>query len=509
MPDRKNVDDDVTQIASEEDFDRNESLYPEENEEYSPFEEEAEDEGTPTGQHPLSIGTLRDRLSAAFLDLLFCGYLFCSTLLIFNYFFTGDFLAPYPTLGNPALWFHLTSGVVLFLYYFVSEALFHTTLGKFFCRMTVRQTSGKQASLFSILLRNLFRPLDLALALLPTWILLDQTRKHQRIGDILAGTCVMKQYASPPRLQRTTGELLNASQRFFVDAGDHFLVAIWLTGFLLWLDYQRPLFSFAVLVSLPVLYLLWQSVWWRFFQQSPVQWIFGAGLTNESGGPVRFSQTIIRSIGFLADLLLFPTLFLSKHHQSFSDFLASTKVVTQNRFRKTIKGILGAVLIMGVTWFVGLSNPRNITTPFFKADFFSQLFQRQHPISQTMQKPKLEIERFAFLKADRKTPRGSAEFQAGEMIYFAFDVIGYAARDDKAWIVEDLVLRFPDHSIGFKKQEIVEYHQVPTEPGKPIEVFNPLKLPDKATPGFYTLVLILHDKIANTQRTEQRTFRVK
>lgn len=505
MPDGKHLDEDVTQIASEEDISRNERFdLPGKKE-----PEEEPEEATPTEQRRLSLGTLRDRSVAAFLDLLFCGYLFCGTFLFFNVLFRGDFLSPYPTIGLPALWFHTIAGTVLFLYYFLSEAIFHTTLGKFLCRLTVRKTSGRLPALLGIFLRNLLRPLDLVLALFPTWILLERTRKQQRLGDLIAGTCVMKQYASLPRTARTVGEGPNPSRRFLTDLGDHLVVALWLAGFLLWLDYQRPLFSFLALISLPLLYFVWQTIWWRVFQQTPVQWLFGAGIANESGGPVRFSQAVLRSLAFFGDLLFFPAIFLSKRRQSFSDFVAATTVVTQNRLSKTAKGIAAALVILGLTWFVGLSNPRNITTPFFKADFFTQLFGPQQALGRTNIKEALKIDRFAFLKEDRTTPRGSAEFDAGEMIYFAFDVTGYAARDGKAWIVEDLVLRFPDHTIGFKKQGTAEYHETPKEAGKPIEFFNPLKLPADAKPGFYTLVLILHDRIANTERTEQRTFRVR
>ena len=81
---------------------------------------------------------------------------------------------------------------VVALYGFICEAWFGRTLGKVILNMRVVTVGGKRPGTFAIFGRNIFRVFELCH---PTTILfcvlsMFVTRRHQRVGDMLAGTAV-------------------------------------------------------------------------------------------------------------------------------------------------------------------------------------------------------------------------------------------------------------------------------------------------------------------------------
>jgi len=82
----------------------------------------------------------------------------------------------------------LFTGIGLFLYLWLSEWWFSSTLGKALFSLAVVNLHGGRNTALGTLLRNLFLPFDL---LLVGFVLATLTHRRRRLGDLIAGTAVM------------------------------------------------------------------------------------------------------------------------------------------------------------------------------------------------------------------------------------------------------------------------------------------------------------------------------
>src|SRR4030095_2842144 len=84
--------------------------------------------------------------------------------------------------------------VVYLLYFFVFEAVWSRTPGKFFRGLEVRRTNGRPGSAGTAAIRTLLRIIEANPFLfggLPAGISILATKRKQRLGDLLAGTVVV------------------------------------------------------------------------------------------------------------------------------------------------------------------------------------------------------------------------------------------------------------------------------------------------------------------------------
>lgn len=85
--------------------------------------------------------------------------------------------------------FGISTTVILYVVYFLLfEALTAATPGKLIAGLRVVDTSGRPASPWQAVVRNLFRPLDAAGAYILGGLVAAFSRRKQRIGDRSAGT---------------------------------------------------------------------------------------------------------------------------------------------------------------------------------------------------------------------------------------------------------------------------------------------------------------------------------
>jgi len=85
-------------------------------------------------------------------------------------------------------------------YFFVFEALWSRTPGKYLFGLRVCQLDGSRCTLRSAMLRTLLRVIEvnpLLFGALPAGIVLLITERKQRLGDILAGTVVISNKILP------------------------------------------------------------------------------------------------------------------------------------------------------------------------------------------------------------------------------------------------------------------------------------------------------------------------
>ena len=82
--------------------------------------------------------------------------------------------------------------VITFVYFIFFEGLFGWTPGKKIFKLQVVSKNGHRASISSIILRNLLRPLDFTGCYLLGFIFVTYTQYSQRVGDLLARTVVVE-----------------------------------------------------------------------------------------------------------------------------------------------------------------------------------------------------------------------------------------------------------------------------------------------------------------------------
>jgi uncharacterized RDD family membrane protein YckC len=103
------------------------------------------------------------------------------------------------TLGDPVP--NVVVFVSYFAYYFLCEGLLSTTPGKFVCGLSVRGLSGKRCTWLQAAIRTLLRLVEvnpILLGALPAGLAVLATKRHQRLGDLLAGTVVVPRSEAPP-----------------------------------------------------------------------------------------------------------------------------------------------------------------------------------------------------------------------------------------------------------------------------------------------------------------------
>lgn len=106
-------------------------------------------------------------------------------------------IVPDYVLGNATYQSTLAVWIGLLAAYFpASEALFGRTLGKFVTRTRVVNASGQRPSLGQVVIRTLFRLIEVNPLLaggIPAGIAVVASRHKQRLGDMVAGTYVLRE----------------------------------------------------------------------------------------------------------------------------------------------------------------------------------------------------------------------------------------------------------------------------------------------------------------------------
>jgi|GEM_PF-304302 len=132
---------------------------------------------------------LRKRIAASFIDLGVLVIIILVNLLIF--------LKPLPNESitiNP--WIILSVALFWFVYFIGFETLLGATPGHRLLNLKVLSLERKPIHFIQALKRHLLDLIDYYLFCVPSLISIVHTEKHQRIGDLWAGTMVIDQYDS-------------------------------------------------------------------------------------------------------------------------------------------------------------------------------------------------------------------------------------------------------------------------------------------------------------------------
>jgi uncharacterized RDD family membrane protein YckC len=108
-------------------------------------------------------------------------------------FFTGDSFSKNPFKFVALILFSAMAVIVgSFLYHSLLEGLWGKTIGKKLCGIVVRGEDFRKCNLLKGFLRNVMRIIDSFSYYLVAAVSLSATMKWQRLGDIVAGTVVVR-----------------------------------------------------------------------------------------------------------------------------------------------------------------------------------------------------------------------------------------------------------------------------------------------------------------------------
>jgi uncharacterized RDD family membrane protein YckC len=133
-----------------------------------------------------TLASIGDRIVATLVDLgIFLAYFFVAAMFIS---FVGD------SLGTTSSWIFISFFLPIAFYSLLSEIFFNgQTVGKRVMGIKVISLNGNQPSFGQYLARWLFRLIDLwSFSFVVGTITIAVTEKHQRVGDLVAGTTLVK-----------------------------------------------------------------------------------------------------------------------------------------------------------------------------------------------------------------------------------------------------------------------------------------------------------------------------
>jgi uncharacterized RDD family membrane protein YckC len=459
-----------------------------------------------------AIADIRDRFAAFAIDLMFLYIIYWPMMLAYRSIAFGNTAGPIPASGKPGIIFH---GLFLFMalvWFVIPEMAFGASIGKLLCGLSVRGKDGGYPSLIPVLLRNILRPVDIML--FPILILpaaMELTAWHKRVGDMLAGTLVVKRSQKFRRQYALSLDIIaSATARAIAFMIDLFFIAGFVLGYAMLLSPAKPLESMLMLVMFPPVITIFFVIEEWLFKTSPGKWIIGLVICNEDGAVVDLSGAFIRTIWRPFDMNPFGFLvaMLSLRHQRPGDSAANTVVI---KTKREVKGALALLfwltLALGFLY-AGVTNSDNFMSSGFKVNFLPAIdFSNSKTTGKSMTPLSIIIKDFSFAEGEGKTPRKPSIYQPGEMVYILFDIDGYAMKGDQVWIQEDLTINYPDGSVGLKLENINDFNQELENLGT-IRFENNIQLPANAEPGRYTVLVTLRDRVANSEIKEQRFFYV-
>lgn len=458
-----------------------------------------------------TIACLKDRCAALLIDAAFLYLLYWASMLIYRAVALGSVAGPIPAAGMSGLLFHGIFLFLAFLWFIVPEMAFSASVGKLFCHLTIRRVDGSYPSFLSVLLRNLLKPIDLIL--FPLFIMaavLEWTAWHQRLGDFIGRTIVLRKLGSPPRQYALSLDIIaTASGRAIAFLIDIALFAAFAGGWSLLLTPERPLSSMLLVLLFPVAAVLFFALPAWATKTSPGKWLLGYAICLEDGSAIDLPSTIIRTLWLPVDcnLVGFLTCFFSLRRQRSGDVAAGTVVINAPREWRGLFGIALVLFISCSVLYSGLQNRESYLHEGFQVNFLPSIdisgkFKGKKGISAN-----LATTNFRFAAGDPNSLRKPSIFQPGETLFLVFEVDGYKRDDGKVWIQEDISVRYPDDSIGLKLENINDFNQEVDQEG-PIRFENNMAIPDTASPGRYTVTITIRDKLARQELKEQRFFYV-
>jgi len=419
---------------------------------------------------------------------------------------------PLPFTFNNAGWIlFATSGAALyFLYHLFFEGVLTATPGKMLSGISIRNTQGRTPSIFSILIRNLFRLIDYPLFFITMIGFMEGTKNHQRLGDIFARTIVVHQEGSgedtkeqePPRYAGVT-------RRSLALGLDLILLIAFSYGLLLILPTHHTLISLIGLNLIPALIPLYFTLAEFIFRTTFGKAIFGMRVMSENGDRARFAALFLRHILLVLDLnpLSYLCALLSSRKQRPGDTAAGTVVVIDAR------GVLGwlcipIMLTLSLSLaYLGYRNSHSFLRQEQRIQVGPYLFDPAPlPLKRLMLKG-FRIEQMEFGHNPEEINKRST-YAAGDVVYLLLQISGYTAREGRAWVKADIKVRDANRALILDQPALIN-ESLPVEGQKSAKVITRFALHPQAMPGTYQLTLAMRDMFGEATIIQEKPFTVR
>lgn len=406
------------------------------------------------------------------------------------------------------------TAALYFLYYFLTEATLAASPGKLLAGIRVaRKNQGPASpSISAVLIRNAFRLVDYPFFFVTAVGLMEATEKHQRLGDVLAKTVVIREIVfEARRLPPETTPLAGATRRAIAWALDLLLVLPLGYGLLLLIPVSRTgIANIAVNAVLP-LTLLTLALSETFFQTTPGKALLGLKVAQEDGRPARFASLWLRNVFKLADAnpIGYLCVFLSSRKQRPGDAAAGTLVF---RDRHGFRGWLAVPFLVVLTLAVVRGGLRNQDSLLQKGLDLRIGPVAWNPFPKAVKR--LPLFKLGLLIDDldvgfsEKEVNPDKTFLPGQAVYLLFRISGYAVQADKAWIQADLRVQDQHQNLILDLRNVVN-SSLPVAGQKSTNLIARFSLNPKAQPGPYRASLRVRDMFSGRETEGTETFRVR
>lgn len=446
--------------------------------------------------------TLQERFAAFFTDSLIFIYLLGGWAFVLKYLMKGN-------LGGWIL-FGTTGAALHFLYYLFFEGVLTATPGKLLEGLVIQNKKGGIPSLFSILVRNLLRIIDYPLLFVTGLGLMEATKGHQRLGDIVGRTVVVREVSfEGRRINPDRAVYGGATRRSLAFLLDLLCLIPFFYGILLVIPANRPLLSLAALNLAPTITLVYISLSESLFQSTFGKALFGLKVVQEDGRPPRFSSLLVRNAFRIFDMnpVGYLCAALSTHKQRPGDIAAGTMVVRDRRGLRGWLAVPAMLVLAGTVSYLGYTNPHSFLKKGLQVGLAGRQFDPVPIALRRLTFKRLHVEDCEFgFNEEEVNEKGI--FDAGQVVYLLCTVSGYAVKKDRAWIQADLQVRDAGRNMILDRINVIN-SSLQVENRKSARLATRFALHPEATPGRYEATFVLRDVFGNTKLTEKNFFVVR
>ncbi len=452
----------------------------------------------------------QERFAAFLADLLFFFYLLGGWGMLLQHLTHGDLAAPFSFKESGRILFASTGAALYFLYYLFFEGVFTATPGKFLCGLSVQRKKGGSPSLFALMIRNLCRIIDYPLVLFTGVGLMEATKGHQRLGDLLSGTMVTREVSfESRRINIETASLSGATRRTLANLLDLTLLMTFFYGLLLAIPTGQEIVSMVLLNGAPALALFYLALSETLFQTTFGKALFGMKVVQEDGRPAKLSILLVRNIFRLVDTnpVGYLCAFLSSRKQRPGDIAAGTLVVND---RKGFRGWLAIPFMLALSLgaaYWGHRNPDSFIKKRLDVKVGNVFISPAPAVIQRLILKGFHVESldlgFNEEEINRKGVVG-----AGDIVYLIFRISGYGVKVGRAWIQADIRVQDDHRNIILDRTNVIN-SSLELGNRKSAKLVTRFALHPQAPPGDYEVTLVLRDMFSGAKVEEKRKLRVR
>ncbi len=420
--------------------------------------------------------------------------------------------------SSPRSWLSLEYlpivGVVtalIFAYFFIFEGILARTPGKLLCGLSVTHKMGGPPPLFGVIIRNVFRFIDILLFPITGFGLAEISERRQRLGDMLGGTTVRRsRELGTPLSEETTINWGSVSRRMVALILDLAIYGVTILFFLLCLPVSRTELTKEILAIGPLLLIAYWVLCETLAGGTPAKLLFGLRVVDEETRPVGVGGSLLRNLFRVLDHnpLGYLCAILASRKQRPGDLAARSSVIkTGWSFRRFISLLLLVAVIAGLGYF-GTHNADS----FIRKEQVLRIGPWQLPDLPSRLKyllgMRLKIGSFHFGQSHAPSTDAEPLYTPGEIVYLTADISGYITKDNSVWLQQDILVTDPEGDTLIDLLNVIN-KRYPASPSGLQPMTSSFLLPLRIKTGSYKASIRVRDRYGNMIGEAKKSFLVK